>query len=247
MEHILVENHHDGVTLLTINRPERRNAISQQTALELQAAFADFDRSDQRVAVLTGAGDKAFCTGADLKDGPPELWRCMPTIGVTTEKPVIAAVGGWCIGGGVVLAMMCDLLVASADARFLYPEGKVGGTGGIIAGLAGRIPHKAAMELMLLGRTMNARRAYEVGLANEIAPPGRHVDQALAMAREMTGLAPLVLKTLKRFVVQSVLPRGPAETLALISQDLEVNLKSADLQEGVAAFREKRSPKFTGR
>ncbi len=247
MDHILVHDYDDGVTLLTINRPERRNAVSQQTALELQAAFAAFDKSDQRVAVVTGAGNLAFCTGADLKDGPPELWRCMPTIGVTTEKPIIAAVGGWCIGGGLVLAMMCDLLVAADNAKFLYPEGKVGGTGGIIASLAARIPHKVAMELMLLGRTMNAQRAYDVGLANEIAPEGQQVEQALVMAREMAQLAPLVLKTLKRFVVQSVLPRGPAETLALINQDLEINIKSRDLTEGVAAFREKRKPKFEGR
>jgi enoyl-CoA hydratase len=243
---ILSKDYDDGVTVLTIDRPARRNAIAPETALELQAAFAAFDASDQRVAILTGAGDEAFCTGADLKGDPPDLWRCVPTLGVTTEKPIIAAVGGWCIGGGVVLAMMCDLLVASENAKFVYSEGKVGGTGGIIAGLAARIPQKIAMELMLLGRTMDAKRAYEAGLANEVVAKGQHLEKALELARELARQAPLVLKTLKRFVAQ-ITPRGPAETLALVTRDLEVNLKSSDLQEGIAAFREKRLPRFTGK
>jgi enoyl-CoA hydratase/carnithine racemase len=137
------------VTIVSINRPEKLNAINKQVAIDLQAAFAEFDRSEQRVAVLTGAGGRAFSAGADVTD-LPELWRCVPSVGIMTEKPIVAAVRGWCIGGGLVMAMMCDLLVAAEDAKFSYPEGKVGITGGMIAGLAARIPHKIAMEMMLV-------------------------------------------------------------------------------------------------
>ena len=174
-QRITVRDSDDGVTLITINRPERRNAICKITALEMQAAFSAFDRSEtQRVAVLTGAGDDAFSGGADVTD-LPELWRCVPTVGITTEKPVIAAVAGWCIGGALVMAMMCDLLVAADNAKFSYPEAKLGFTGGMIAGLAARIPHHAAMELILLGRPIDAQRAYALGFVNEVVAKGRRV------------------------------------------------------------------------
>src|SRR5579859_1404649 len=144
------------VSVIAINRPEKLNAINKAVAIELQQAFAAFDASEQRVAILTGLGGRAFSSGADVTD-LPELWRCVPTVGIKTDKPIIAAVSGWCIGGGLVMAMMCDLLVAAENARFSYPEGKVGITGGMIAGLAARIPHKIAMEIMLLGEPLDAR------------------------------------------------------------------------------------------
>src|ERR1041385_4749298 len=160
------------ISVIAINRPEKLNAINKGVAIELQEAFAGFDRSAQRVAILAGVGGRAFSAGADVTD-LPELWRCVPTVGITTEKPIIAAVSGWCIGGGLVMAMMCDLLVATEDAKFSYPEGKVGITGGMIAGLAARIPHKLAMEMMLLGEPISAERAYAIGLAHRRAacPP----------------------------------------------------------------------------
>ena len=170
MSVVTVENR-GPVSVIAINRPEKLNAINKAVAIELQQAFAEFDRSAQRVAVLTGTGERAFSSGADVTD-LPELWRCVPTVGIKTEKPVIAAVSGWCIGGGLVMAMMCDLLVAAENARFSYPEGKVGITGGMIAGLAARIPHKIAMEIMLLGEPIDAERAWQAGLANRIAPNG---------------------------------------------------------------------------
>ncbi len=243
---VLIEKLEGGITVFSINRPERRNAICARTAIDLQNGFREFDSDpEQRVAVLTGSGD-SFSAGADVSD-PPELWRCVPTIGFVTHKPVIAAVGGWCIGGALILAMMSDLLVASEDAKFWYPEAKIGFTGGIIAGLAGRLPHKVAMEIMLLCKTVDAQRAYSVGFANEISPKGKHVDAAVAMARELSTMSPLVLQTIKRFVTESVLPKGPSEHMGRALRDLGVHRDSEDFQEGSRAFKEKRAPRFTGR
>lgn len=233
------------VTVVAINRPEKLNAINKSVAIELQDAFIAFDRSDQRVAILTGTGGRAFSAGADVTD-LPELWRCVPTVGIKTEKPIIAAVSGWCIGGGLVMAMMCDLLVAAQNARFSYPEGKVGITGGMIAGLAARIPHKVAMELMLLGEPISAERAYAVGFANRVVPDGAEVEEAVAMAEKIVDLAPLALAAMKRFVNNGVLPTGPAELAARYGAELAAVRNSADAAEGVAAFRERRRPRYRG-
>jgi enoyl-CoA hydratase/carnithine racemase len=244
-ENILVENFDDGVSLFTINRPARRNAICSQTALDLQRAFAEFDLSKQRVAVVTGAGQDAFSAGADVDD-VPQLWRCIPTVGIRTEKPIICAVSGWCVGGGMVLAMMSDLIIATSDARFYYPEAKLGIAQGMIAGLALRIPHKVAMEVMLLARILDAQRAYDVGFVNEVVAPGDHVDRALVLARELAEMAPMVLKLLKRFVTEGVLPRGPTEQFGRASASMDDIANSADISEGFQAFRDKRKPRFTG-
>jgi enoyl-CoA hydratase len=243
---VVIVEERGPVSVIAINRPEKLNAINKAVALELQQAFAEFDRSPQRVAILAGSGGRAFSSGADVTD-LPELWRCVPTVGIRTEKPVIAAVAGWCIGGGLVMAMMCDLLVAADNARFSYPEGKVGITGGMIAGLAARIPHKVAMELMLLGEPIDARRAYEVGLANRVVPAGSEIDAAAAMAEKIVDLAPLALAAMKRFVNDGVLPKGPAELAAFYGAQLGTVRDSDDAREGVAAFREKRRPRYRGR
>ena len=243
---VVTVEEHGPVTIVAINRPEKLNAINKAVAIELQQAFAAFDRSNQRVAILTGMGGRAFSAGADVTD-LPELWRCVPTVGITTEKPIIAAVGGWCIGGGLVMAMMCDLLVAAQNARFSYPEGKVGITGGMIAGLAARIPHKVAMELMLMGEPISSERAYAVGLANRIVADGSEVEEAVAMAKKIVDLAPLALATMKRFVNDGVLPKGPAELAARYGSELAAVRSSDDAAEGVAAFRERRKPRYRGR
>ncbi len=234
------------VSIIAIARPEKLNAINKAVAVELQDAFAEFDRSARRVAILTGNGGRAFSAGADVTD-LPELWRCVPTVGIKTEKPIIAAVSGWCIGGGLVLAMMCDLLVAAESAKFSYPEGKVGITGGMIAALAARIPHKVAMELMLVGEPISARRAYEVGLANRVVGEGGEVAEAVALAEKIVDLAPLALATMKRFVNDHVLPKGPAELAARAGAELAAVRNSADAAEGVRAFRERRKPRYQGR
>jgi enoyl-CoA hydratase/carnithine racemase len=247
MEMIRVTDHDDGTTLIEINRPARKNAICAVTAVELQQAFAAFDRTEsQRVAVLTGAGDEVFSAGADVTN-LPELWRCIPTVGIDTEKPVIVAVGGWCVGGALVVAMMADLLVAADNARFSYPEAKLGFTGGMISALPTRIPHKIAMELIMLCKVIDARRAYEVGLANEVVPTGQQVTRALEMAREIAGFAPLVLKTLKRFITNEVMPQGPSEKAGRATRQLLAVRESEDGAEGARAFKEKRAPRWKGR
>jgi enoyl-CoA hydratase/carnithine racemase len=187
-----VPDHHRAarqVTLFTIHRPDRKNAICKDTALELQAGFAEFDASDQRVAVITGSGNDAFSSGADVSN-LPELWRCIPGSGFTTDKPIIAATAGWVVGGAMVLTMMCDLIVAAENTRFSYPEARLGFTGGMIAGLAARIPHKAAMDLMLLGRPMDARRAHGIGLVSDVVATGKQVEVAMQQAQTLAASAP---------------------------------------------------------
>ena len=247
MQKVQVENNADGTTLITINRPERRNAICAETALLLQKAFLDFERSGtQKAAVLTGAGNEAFSAGADTGN-LPELWRCIPTVGFETNKPIISAVGGWCVGGALVLSMMCDLTVAAENARFSYPEARLGFTGGLIAGLAARIPHKVAMEMMLLCRILDPQRAYNIGLVNEVVPTGQQVQTALKMAREMAEFSPLVLKTLKRFVTEGVLAQGPSERSGRAQRALHEVKESEDADEARSAVKEKRKAVYKGR
>lgn len=245
-EFIKVENKDNGVSIITLNRPEKKNALNKKLIEELQDAFVTFDRDDSRlVAVLTGAGN-TFSAGADLTD-MPELWRGIPNVGSQTNKPVIAAVTGWCVGGALVMAMMTDLIVASDTTKFYYPEAKVGFTGGIISGLVNRLPFHAAMEVILLCRTLEADRAYQLGFVNQVVPDGEHVQAAVAMADELATMAPLVHRTLKSFILDEVVKRGPSEQMARTMYKLNQLDRSHDIKEGFAAFREKREPKFLGK
>jgi enoyl-CoA hydratase len=234
------------ISIIRINRPEKMNAISAAVAVELQRAFQAFDAApEQRVAILSAAGDRAFTAGADVTD-LPELWRAIPGVGFQTDKPIIAATSGWCVGGGIVLVMMCDLMVSTESTIFYYPEAKLGVTGGMISSLVSRMPHKLAMEMMLLCSKISAQRAYEVGFVNRVVPNGTHEAEALAMAEQMLDSAPLVMGTLKRLAAE-VLPVGPVERMVAVSQTLARVRASEDLQEGIRAHKERRKPVFRGR
>jgi enoyl-CoA hydratase/carnithine racemase len=234
------------ISIIRINRPEKLNAISATVAVELQQAFQAFDAGpEQRVAILSAVGDRAFTAGADVSD-LPELWRAIPGVGFQTDKPIIAATSGWCVGGGIVVVMMCDLMVSTESTIFYYPEAKLGVTGGMISSLVSRMPHKLAMEMMLLCSKVSAQRAYEVGFVNRVVPNGTHEAEALAMAEQMLDSAPLVMGTLKRLASQ-VLPIGPVERMVAVSQTLGRVRASEDLQEGIRAHKERRKPVFRGR
>ena len=235
-----------AISIIRINRPEKLNAINQAVAVEMQQAFKAFDADpDKRVAILSAAGTRSFSAGADVSD-LPELWRAIPTVGFNTEKPIIAATSGWVVGGGIVMVMMCDLLVSTEDTQFYYPEAKLGVTAGGISSLAARMPHHLAMEIMLLGAKIPARRAYDVGFVNRVTANGEHEAEALNIAGELLESAPLVIGALKRLVEQ-VLPTGPIERMVDISQTIARVRQSEDLQEGVAAYKERRKPRFKGR
>ncbi len=238
--------HRGQISIIRINRPERLNAINQAVAVEMQQAFQAFDADDnQRVAILSGAGEKAFCSGADVSD-LPELWRAIPNVGFKTDKPIIAATTGWVIGGAIVMVMMCDLMVSTESTTFYYPEAKLGTTAGGISTLASRMPHKLAMEIMLLGSKIPAQRAYDVGFVNRVVPNGQHEAAALEMAEQLLESAPLVIGALKRLVAE-VMPVGPIEHMVETAQVLARVKQSDDLKEGIQAFKDKRKPVFRGR
>ncbi|MEO3470575.1 enoyl-CoA hydratase-related protein [Roseomonas sp. CAU 1739] len=235
------------IRIVTLNNPAKGNAISKPMAEQVQRAMQEFEqRADLRVAIITAEGLRAFSFGADVTD-PPELWRAIPTVGFKPLKPVICAVEGWCVGGAIVLGMMCDLMVCGAGAKFYYPEAKLGLTGGMIAGLVSRIPHKIAMEIALLCRVIDAQRAERVGLVNEVVAEGEALATAKQWAADLSGMAPMVLGEIKRMVTEEIIPRGPSEQMAIHGQRMAAIRNSADVAEGVAAFREKRAPNFQGR
>lgn len=234
----------DRVAIVTLNRPEKKNAINNDVAYALRDALLRFNESSDAVAILTGAGAD-FTGGADIKGPPDDLAVCVPGVGVEVSKPLIAAVSGWAVGGGLVLVQMCDLCVADETARFWYPEAKVGISGGQIASLAARIPHKIAMEIMLACEPIGAERAFQVGLVNRVTPRGQLLEGAMYYAEKIRDCSPLVLALLRRFVAE-VLPKGPSEQAAITRMQLGRVRNSADAKEGVAAFKEKRKPNFRG-
>jgi len=237
----------DGIAVITINRPERLNRLDEAIVEGLHAAWQRLMASEQdRVAVLTGAGDRAFTAGADLNAPPSNLYRGIPGVGVAVDKPLIGAVAGWVVGGGMVLTTMCDILLAADNARFSYPEVKVGFTGGIISNLASRIPHKIAMELLLLGEAIDAQRAYEVGYVNKVVPVTALLPTAMDYARRIAATAPLPSRALKRFVAET-LPKSPTEIAGMARAQVDAIFASEDWVEGRSAFREKRPPSYRGK
>ncbi|MDR0529041.1 MAG: enoyl-CoA hydratase/isomerase family protein [Zoogloeaceae bacterium] len=247
MSEVLYESH-DGFAEITIHRPEKYNTFTHEVVDQLHAAWQRFAASEQdKAAILTGSGDKAFTAGANLRDIPHDLFRAIPGVGVPVHKPVIAAVAGLVIGGGLAMLQFSDIAVAAENTKISYPEAKVGFAGGLIASLAARIPHKAAMELLLTGEPIDARRAYEIGLVNKVVPVGQQLEAAREYARKIAACAPRVLALLKDFVGQT-LPKGPTEAAGIARARIldDINA-SRDFIEGIDAFHAKRTPVFTGR
>ncbi len=235
----------DFIATITIDRPEKRNALTAEILADMAAAWARFESSEDRVAVLTGAGP-SFSAGMDVTASPAGAWTGIPNLGCPVSKPIVAAMSGACIGGAMLFAMMADIIVADETTRFIYPEGRIGQAGGVMAGMVSRLPYKIAMELMLVGDAMDARRAYEAGLVNRIVPAGQHLAVAQEYAAKIAANAPMVMRTLKQFAL-ATLPKGPAEQLYPNLLVLDRVRESADAAEGLAASREKRAPVFRGK
>lgn len=242
------------VAVITINRPEQRNSINAAVRAGLFAAWERFDKDPAaKVAILTGAGDKAFCAGADLKEmsetGLQILPRdFIPTLGdnVRLSKPVIAAVNGAAFAGGWLFAQMCDLCLASETARFGITEAKVGRGMPWATPLVHMIPQKILLEILMTGNPITAERAYEIGFVNHVTAPGELMDKAMEIAETIAGNAPLTVAAAKEMVYTATeMGRSAAQEAGRRIFD-HVYL-SADAQEGPKAFAEKRAPKWQGK
>lgn len=245
MSAILYESR-DGIARITINRPEGRNAINNAVVEGLQVAWRRFAQEDDRVAILGGAGEQAFSAGADVKDLPKDVWKAMPNLSVACDKPIICAVNGFAVGAGATFVMLADMAIAEEPAQFIYPEAKLGAFAGVMAGFPPRMQYKAGLEWLMTGDPMTAQRAYEIGLVNRVVPKGQAMKVALEVAGKIAANAPLVIQAMKS-IARSTLPRSSTEQYYPQREVLEAIAQSADMKEGVASFKEKRAPRFTGR
>jgi enoyl-CoA hydratase len=245
----------DGeVVVVTIDRPERRNALSVGACRQLRAAWTRFEADPTaRVAILTGAGDRAFCAGYDLaekergdavglEDFVPRVeTRCLVT------KPVIAAVNGAAVAAGLALVEACDLVAAAESAWFALPEVKLGlGVAPFVQSLW-TLPQRVLLELLLTGEPLPARRAYELGFVNRLAPPERLRAEALALARTIAANAPLVVGASKAMVYRGLEAMGTTAAHAAARELFGPVSRSEDAREGFRARAEGRAPRWTGR
>jgi enoyl-CoA hydratase len=240
-----------GVLVVTINRPEVRNAINLAAAEGIAAAMDELDsRSDLVAGVLTGAGS-SFCTGMDLKAFLAGERPSVPGRGFAgmverpPDKPLIAAVEGYAVAGGFEIALACDLLVAASDAQFGLPEvrrGLVAAGGGLLR-LPTRVPYGLAVEWALTGAFVPASRAFEVGLVNRLTDPGGALDAALELAATIAGNGPLAVRATKHILVTSR-DWAAAEAFDRQREISEPVRASEDAREGARAFAEKRSPQW---
>ncbi len=244
------------IAIFTLNRPEALNAMNVQTARELHEAMADFrDDPELWVGIITGAGDRAFCAGADIKDMLPFLkehlqnrpWAMpdTPMRGLDLWKPIIAAINGVALGGGLEIVLACDLRIASEKARFGCPEVNLG----LIPGwgatqrLPRMVPRCKAAELLLMGKIIDAEEAYRIGLVNIVVPPEAVMTTAKEWAEVICQAGPLAVRAAKEAMI-----RGSNLTLEdglRLENALEAYLMSTkDFTEGTTAFVEKRKPDF---
>ncbi|WP_280507399.1 enoyl-CoA hydratase/isomerase family protein [Nocardia flavorosea] len=235
-----------NIAVITLRNPGKLNVLSPEMITGLEAAWHRLEHADEQAAVLTAEGDRAFCAGIDLDAVSLDMWRCVPGLNVEVQKPVVAAVAGHCIGAGWVLVQYCDLIVATDDARFSYPEGKVGAFGGLASGIVTRVPHKIAAEFLMLGNPIAAARAHDVGMINAVVGTGEHIALAEEWAKKLADSAPLVVRAAKDLIDEHV-GQGRVEQHVRTGRALGRISSSSDMQEGIAAFREKRPPVFRGR
>lgn len=251
---VLYESRADGIAIVTINRPETRNCLSYEVREALRAAWAAFEADDQaRIAILTGAGEKAFCAGGDLKEMvekklrvPPRDFFPLPYDNMELSKPTIAAVNGVAFAGGWMIAQACDLCVASSSAKFAITEVKVGRGSPWAAPLIHMIPQRIMMEIILTGKPISAQRAYEIGLVNRIAEPENLLAAAIELALEVIEGAPLSVKA-GRETVMLATEMGRSAALQAARAAHELTYNSDDAQEGPASFAEKRKAIWQGR
>ena len=243
----------EGVQVISINRPQVRNAINRAVSEAVAAAVDELDeRADLTLGIITGTGGN-FCTGMDLKAFLAGELVALPGRGLAgfiqrpPRKPMIAAVEGWALAGGFEIALACDLIVAARDARFGLPEvkrGLVAAAGGLLR-LPRRIPPAIAKQLALTGEPLSAADASRLGLVNELTEPGQALDGALDLARRITPNGPLAVRTTKQILDQALdwtVAEGFSRQEPMVAQILA----SADAREGAAAFAEKRPPAWTG-
>lgn len=238
------------VTIVTITREEKRNAINADVAAGLDAAFNDFDDDpDQWVAVLTG-GPNLFCAGTDLKDGPGRPTERGGEYGVIRRqraKPLIVAVEGYALGGGMEIVLAADLVVASTSARFGLPEvarGILPTCGGLFRS-ARALPLNIAKELLLTGDQLSPQRAYELGLVNRLTEPGRALDEALALADRICVNAPVSVRQ-SMWALEQVVTLTDDAGWDATAEATRVVRATDDFREGRTAFFEKRPPDWVG-
>lgn len=254
-QYILIEREEPMATAI-INRPEKLNALNWDLVTELADELEKLDADDAiRCIVLTGAGDRAFAAGADIAEmsdattirmatGPFESWDRIRRI----RKPIIAAVGGFALGGGNELAMHADIIIASEKAKFGQPEillGIMPGAGGTQR-LTRTLGKYKAMEMCLTGDTFTAQDMLDAGLLNKVVPEGQHLEEAKAMARKIAGRAPLAARMTKEAILMAL--ETPLDVGLLYEKRLFAMLfSSEDQKEGMRAFMEKRQAEFKGR
>jgi crotonobetainyl-CoA hydratase len=250
----------DGVARVTIDRPDRMNAVDAATEAELEKIWLAIEADqDVRCVVLTGAGERAFSAGADLKSDEGksglEYWALGNVNGfggITMRQslnvPIIARVNGLALGGGMEMVLGCDIAIASENARFGLPEAKVGRlplAGGMVR-LQRLIPEKIAAGLMMTGRMMSSTEAFSYGLVNAVVPAKELDAEVDKWVADIASCAPLSVKAIKQ-MIQNTAHLSPSEAQSLRSPELIAALVSKDADEGVVAFREKRAPKWLGR